>query len=114
MTENRTLATKIFEHLEHLMKKGAELGNVSITLIEEVLDKELPGAQSILKTYEYTGQDVSVIIQAENQDHAHKLLQEKLGEEDVEFEDVGVDELVDITSTEQEAIAFIDNRSAFH
>jgi len=38
MNQNRNLATKIFDHL---VKKGAELGNASILLIELVLDKEL-------------------------------------------------------------------------
>lgn len=106
MGQNRELATKIFDHL---VEKGAGIGNVSIMLIESVLDKES------LKQYEYTGQDVIIVVQAHNDKQAYQFFRDKLQEEDLEYDDhdIGVDQFMNITSNEPGVITFIDNRSAF-
>lgn len=101
MNQNRDLAIKIFEHL---VSKGAELGDVSVTLIESVLNKEL---SSEIKTYEYGHEGGVVIVQARDLEQAQQLIAEKLEENDTEGL-VPIDKIIDITKPGTGVIAYFD------
>lgn len=101
MSQNRELATKIFNHL---VSNGAELGNASVLLIESVLDKE---PTSEIKTYEYGYEGGYAIVQARDLEQAQQLIVEKLEENDVD-DPVPIDKIIDITKPGTGIIAYFD------
>lgn len=103
MSQNRELATKIFNHL---VEKGAELGNVSIVLIESVLNKELKAPD--LKLYEYGFEGGVMIVQAADIEQAREHILNKLAENEIEADDIPDSKIIDVTPEEPGVVAYFD------